>query len=71
MKRYDELMQEAKCLEASQCTEWAEEHEDEYDAFAATCENEWHAGNLTNAEFKMLILTGLYDYDGDLPEEED
>ena len=67
LKKYDELLETAKRLEAGQCTDWAEEHEDEYNAFAEACETEWRAGNLTDEEFTVLILTGTYDYDGELP----
>ena len=67
MTKYEELMKKAKRLEKHIDTEWAEKHGAEYDKFTEICENEWNAGNLTDKEFTLLMLTGLYDYDKDLP----
>ena len=69
MTRFEELMKEARILGDNQNTEWAEDHEDRYDAFAEACESGYDEGQLTAKEFNELILTGLYDYDGDLKEE--
>ena len=67
-KLYNEWMIEARALEAGLDTEWAEEHEELYEAFAEKCESAYNDGRLTDREFTELILTALYDYDGDLPE---
>ncbi len=68
---YDELMKRAKELGSMWDTEWAEEHADEYDAFAQACEEAYDEGLLSGRAFNELIVTGLYDYDGEMKEEEE
>ena len=54
MTRFEELMKEAKILGNAWNTEWAEDHEDRYDAFAEACESGYDEGQLTAKEFNEL-----------------
>ena len=68
---YEELMKRAQELGSKWNTDWAEEHADEYDAFAEACEDAYAEGLIGAADFNELIITGLYDYDGEMKEDEE
>lgn len=63
MNRYDELMTEAKRLEAHLDTDWAEEHVAEYDRFEHLINEAYDAGTITAEQFDELACTAFYDYD--------
>ena len=69
MKKIDELMNEALRLEQLRLehetdTDWADENEDQYNAFADVIEAAYDAEELTADEFNELACIAFYDYDG-------
>lgn len=62
MKRFANLMVEAKELEAKLDTDWAEEHVDVYEAFDAKINEAYINGDLTDDEFNTLATIAFYDY---------
>ena len=64
--RYRELLPQARELERHIDTDWAEEHEDRYEAFADQLEYDYHLGLISDAEFNSLVAIAFYDYPEDL-----
>ena len=59
-----EMLKKALELGKKLNTEWAEENEAEYNAFADEIEREYAAGELSAESFNTLALFAFYDYDG-------
>lgn len=74
MRKYDsfeELMEEAKVLEAHLDTDWAEEHADRYDEFDDAVKAAYDNGDISGKQFNELVLTAFYDYFDDLKDEDE
>ena len=65
-EKYRELLPQARELERHIDTDWAEAHEDQYEAFADQLEYAWHLGLISDAEFNSLVAIAFYDYPEDL-----
>lgn len=68
---YTRLLPQARELERHIDTDWADEHADAYDDFAALLEDAWSNGDLTDAEFNALASIAFFDYPEGLKGDED
>ena len=68
---YSLFLPQARELERHIDTDWADEHADEYDDFAALLEDAWSNGDLTDAEFNALASIAFFDYPEGLKGDED